>query len=117
MAKYQQQSNTTDGFGFNSVLSLRNWIIDDRFFYTMPSSIVNSANILKSSVNSQVLTILSLFKLILPKITKFVRQREQQGAHWNTDQATLFAVHFKVGKEQRCMVLINDDMKYDSNFL
>ena len=27
---------------------------------------------------------------------KFIRQREPQSAHWNTDQATLFTVHLKI---------------------
>lgn len=48
---------------------------------------------------------------------KFVRQREPQSAHWNTDQATLFTVHFKIGKKHRCMVLISDYMNHDSKFV
>ena len=39
---------------------------------------------------------------------KFVRQREPQGVYWNTDQAALFRMHFKIGKEHCCMVLISD---------
>ena len=48
---------------------------------------------------------------------KFVRQRESQSAHWNTDQAALFTVHLKIGKEHRCMVLISDYMNHDSKFV
>jgi hypothetical protein len=48
---------------------------------------------------------------------KFVRQREPQSAHWNTDQATLFTVHLKIGKEHRCMALISDYMTHDSKFV
>ena len=48
---------------------------------------------------------------------KFVWQREPQGAHWNTDQATLFTIHFKIGKEHRCMVVISDYMNHDSKFV
>ena len=48
---------------------------------------------------------------------KFVRQREPQSAHWNTDQATLFTTHFKIGSQHRCMVLISDYMDHDSKFV
>ena len=48
---------------------------------------------------------------------KFVRQREPQGAHWNTDQATLFTIHFKIGTEHRCMIIISDYMNHDSKFV
>jgi hypothetical protein len=48
---------------------------------------------------------------------KFVRQREPQSAHWNTDQATLFTVHLKIGKEHRCMALISDYMTHESKFV
>ena len=48
---------------------------------------------------------------------RFVRQREPQSAHWNTDQATLFTVHFKIGAGNRCMVFISDYMEHDSKFV
>ena len=48
---------------------------------------------------------------------KSVQQREPQGAHWNTDQATLFTLHLKIGKEHRCMALISDCMNPDSKFV
>ena len=48
---------------------------------------------------------------------KFVRQRAPQSAHWNTDQATLFTIHFKIGTEHRCMVIISDYMSHDSKFV
>ena len=48
---------------------------------------------------------------------KFVRQREPQGAHWNTDQATLFTIHLRLGNEHRCMVVISDYMNHDSKFV
>ena len=48
---------------------------------------------------------------------KFVRQREPQSAHWNTDQATLFTIHFKIGQKHRCMVFISDHMDHDSKFV
>ncbi|CAF2062009.1 unnamed protein product, partial [Rotaria magnacalcarata] len=48
---------------------------------------------------------------------KFVRQREPQSAHWNTDQAALFTVHLKIGKQHRCMVLISDYMNHDSKLV
>ena len=47
---------------------------------------------------------------------KFVRQREPQGAHWNTDQATLFTIHLKIGTEHRYMVIVSDYMNHDSKF-
>ena len=48
---------------------------------------------------------------------KFVRQREPQGDHWNTDQATLSTIHFKIGTEHRCMIIISDYMNHDSEFV
>ena len=48
---------------------------------------------------------------------KFVRKGEPQSAHLNTDQAVLFAIHLKIGKEHRCMVLISNYMNHDSKFV
>ena len=48
---------------------------------------------------------------------KFVRQREPQSAHSNTDQAALFTIHFKIGLKHRCMVLISDHMDHGSKFV
>ena len=48
---------------------------------------------------------------------KFVRQSEPRGAHWNTDQAMLFTIHFKIGTEHCCMIIISDYMNHDSKFV
>ncbi|CAF4030591.1 unnamed protein product, partial [Rotaria magnacalcarata] len=48
---------------------------------------------------------------------KFVRQREPQSSHWNTDQAAVFTVYLKIGDEHRRMVLISDYMNHDSKFV
>ncbi len=48
---------------------------------------------------------------------RFVRQRELQAAHWNTDQASLFTVHFKIGNTNRPMVFISDYMEHDVKFV
>ena len=47
----------------------------------------------------------------------FIRQREVQAAHWNTQQATLFTIHIKIGKKHKNMVIISDYMHHDTAFV
>ena len=91
-------------------------INDSQFFYIMPSSTVSNVNVLKLFMNSLVLMITSLFKLISLKIIN-LSGSENHKVLIEMQIKQHFTVHLKIGKEHRCMVLISDYMNHDSKFV